>query len=153
MTEDLRRYQIPITPLPPAVDATERLVEPPEEREEGKWQWIGDPNRPEAEKFDDGISDLFEVGNEDDTADLISVDIDKDILDVNERGSLDDLTSVSMEDILGDEETGQIPLEYSPDDEEIREMPMPQQRNRATPRATRRPIRYTPPMSAGRGGM
>ena len=92
------------------------------EREAG-WEWIGDTRRPEAKEHDDGISDLFEVGNnEDDTADLISVDIPKDILDVNERGSLDDLTDVSMEDILGDEETGQIPLEFTPDEEkQIRE--------------------------------
>ena len=126
--------------------------EQPEEKREG-WGWVGAPDHPEAQKHDDGISDLFDVGQEDDTSDLVSVDIEKDIIDANERGGLDDLTEVSTEDIMGDEETGQIPLEYSPDDDErIRQFNGQQQkpRYRIAPRGSTRPDR-TPPETSMRG--
>jgi len=132
MPDDLRRYRVPITPTPipeylqgresPQISPTgaEREgVEPSRERGDGRWESLVSTHHPDAAKHDDGISDLFEVGQEDDTSDLVSVDIDKDIIDTNERGGLDDLTEVSEEDIMGDEETGQIPLEYTPDDDEM----------------------------------
>ena len=152
------RFVIPQSVQPPAMeqppeqfaDEEAREQQQPQESKPG-WDWVGSPSRPEAKKFDDGISDLFEVGNEDDTSDLVSVDIDKDIIDVSERGDLSDLTEVSTEDIMGDEETGQIPLEYTPDDEEMIQQfngQRQQPRYRVAPRVSTRP-RYTPPTSAG----
>lgn len=105
-----------------------------------KWNWIGSPDRPEAQKTEDGISDLFEVGDDlTDTQDLISVDIEKDILDAGPEGDLSDLVEVSEEDILGDEETGQIPLDYKPD----------APRRRVSPSYRRATPRYIPPTSMG----
>jgi len=113
---------------------TEEELEQSQERKPG-WDWVGSPSRPEAQESPDGISDLFEVPTDDDTEDLVSVDIERDIMD----GNLDDLTEVSEEDILGDEETGQVPLEYKPD----------APRRKVLPRYRRTPTRYTPPASLG----
>ena len=65
------------------------------------------------EKPKDDTADLFEVDSEElvDTDDLVEVDIDKDILDADEDGSFDDLTTVSNEDIMGDDMYGQSPLD------------------------------------------
>lgn len=112
------------------------VLSPPD----SKWSWIGSPARPEAEESSDGISDLFEVGDDlTDTQDLVSVDIERDILDAGPEGDLSDLVEVSEEDILGDEETGQVPLNYKPD---------PLRRKPAT-RPRRFFPRYIPPSSAG----
>jgi len=150
------RFVIPQSVNPPEQPPERFADEEAQQQQESKpgWDWIGSPSRPEAKKHDDGISDLFEVGNEDDTADLVSVDIDKDIIDTNERGDLSDLTEVSTEDIMGDEETGQVPLEYTPDDEEMLQEfngQRQQPRYRVAPRVSTRP-RYTPPETS-LGGM
>ena len=103
-----------------------------------KWQWIGDTERPEAAETEDGISDLFEVNDENDTDDLLRVDVEKDVLDANpETGGLDDLTEVSETDIMGDEDN-QVPLYYKPD--------KPRQRFRRIQRIARR---ETPDTSMG----
>jgi len=134
--EDDIEEQEMLEPVPEPVSAPELEINPVPT---SKWDWIGSPSRPEAQKSSDGISDLFEVDNEDDTEDLISVDIEKDIID----GDLDDLTEVSEEDILGDEETGQVPLDYKPD--------IPSYRVSA-PRVRRALPRYIPPTSIRRTG-
>ena len=151
-SDDLEQGDSPITP--PEGDIEEReLFEPvtlpaptpapvlapePESQQGSKWDWVGSPSRPEAQEESDGISDLFRVDSDDDTSDLISVDLEKDIID----GDLSDLTEVSEEDILGDGETGQVPLDYKPDTP----------RRRVLPRYRRTPTRYTPPTSLGRSG-
>ena len=79
-----------------------------------KWDWIGSPSRPEAQGEDDGISDLFRVTDEDvgasdeDLSDLTDVDMEHDILDADDDGTLNDLVDVTEEDIMGDE-LGQRP--------------------------------------------
>ena len=114
--------------------------------ESSRWSWIGSPDRPEAKEHSDGISDLFTVTDEDvessDEAlsDLTDVDIEKDILDSDDDGSLDDLVSVTEEDIMGDE-MGQRPSK-----------PASQQRRRALPKYRRTSLRYIPPTSLGRSG-
>ena len=70
------------------------------------------PEQPEKKK--DNMSDLFNVDPEDllDGADdLVTVDMEKDILDADEDGSIDDVTTVTEEDIMGDELYGQSPLD------------------------------------------
>ncbi len=59
------------------------------------------------------MADLFEVKQDEilDTKDVITVDPEKDILDSDEDGTLNDLTEVSEEDVMGDELYGQTPLE------------------------------------------
>jgi len=148
--EDLRKfYPEGYRPLPlPAVPAPEPEMledEGEEQPQEGgsKWEWIGSPSRPEAKKYKDGISDLFEVDTADDTADLVSVDLEEDIIDADEDGSLDSLTEVSEEDIMGDEETGQVPLDYKPDLDAFNGQNQ-KPKYRIAPRA-RRPARYIPP--------
>jgi len=139
--DDIEQGNPPITP--PEGDIEEREILEPEPvpappSSEGKTVWVGAPDAPG--QANDGISDLFEVPTEDDTSDLVSVDIERDIIDANEdTGDLSDLVEVSKEDILGDEETGQVPLEWKPD--------VP--RRRVSPRYRRVPTRYVPPTSAG----
>jgi len=60
----------------------------------------------------DDMTDLFNIDSKEmtDTEDLISVDIKKDIIDGDEDGTLDDLTQVTKEDVMGDELYGQSPL-------------------------------------------
>lgn len=119
-------------------------VPAPEPVPSSKWSWIGSPDRPEAQEKSDGISDLFTVSAEDvgasdeDLSDLTDVDIDKDVLDADEDGSLDDLTEVTEADIMGDDDYGQRPAK-----------PLSRQ-----PKARRRTIpRYQPPTSmSGLGG-
>ena len=156
MPDNLERYNPPQSAQAPAPQQDEFADEEQPQESKPGWEWIGSPNRPEAKKHEDGISDLFEVGgNEDDVSDLVEVDIDRDVIDTNERGSLDDLTEVSEADILGDEETGQVPLEYTPDEETERAInefngQRPQPRYRATPqRRATRPYNQPPTM----GGM
>lgn len=115
----------------PIEEAEQEQPEEPE-RKEG-WEWVGSPKRPEAQKSSDGISDLFEVDSEPDTDDVLSVDIDKDVID----GDLDDLVDVTEDDILGDE-MGQTELNYRPE-----------QPRRKIVRPRRLPERYTPPTSMG----
>ena len=119
------------TPEPISEEEAQEQQEP---EQGGKWQWVGDNRRPEAQKVSDGISDLFEIDDDPDTDDLVSVDIEKDIID----GDLSDLTEVSEDDILGDE-LGQSDLDYHP------EPP----RRRPVLRPSRIPRRYVPPTSAG----
>jgi hypothetical protein len=90
------------------VDVESGIAEPvsaPEPSEpavkKSAWQWIGSPDRPEAQKSVDGISDLFEFKNEADTDDVVSVDVDRDIVDADADGSLDSLVTVTEEDIMG----------------------------------------------------
>jgi hypothetical protein len=79
------------------------------------WDWVGSPTRPEAQGEDDGISDLFRVdpadvgASEEDLSDLTDVDIERDVLDADEDGSLDNLITVTSEDIMGDDVYGQRP--------------------------------------------
>ena len=118
----------------PAPISEEESQEQLESEQGGKWQWVGDSNRPEAQKSDDGISDLFEVDSNDDTSDLVSVDLERDIID----GDLSDLTEVSEDDILGDD-LGQTDLDYRPE-------PQRQISRRPTRRVVRR---YVPPTNVG----
>ena len=145
MLDELSRYRSP-DPVPEQEEIIEEVEQEQPQEGENKpgFMWVGDPNRPEAQKSSDGISDLFDPGTEDDTSDLISVDMEGDIIDANpETGDLSDLVDVSEADILGDDETGQVPLDYHPD----------QPRRRTLPRYRRIPQRYVPPTSArGLGG-
>ena len=132
----------PVTEPIPAPVLAEPIPEPLPEPQGGKWDWIGSPSRPEAQEEDDGISDLFRVTDEDvgasdeDLSDLTDVDMEHDILDADEDGTLDDLIDVTEEDIMGDE-LGQRPSS-----------PASQQRR---PRYRLSP-RYQPPTSMGRSG-
>lgn len=92
--------------------------EPDPEPQTGKWDWVGSPSRPEAKEQSDGISDLFTVDDEDIDAgegveELVSVDIERDILDADEDGGLDDLVDVTEEDIMGSVDYGQPPSRNS----------------------------------------
>lgn len=95
------------TPVPEPQDfADEPVMEQPEPEREKGWEWIGSDKRPEAAEHSDGISDLLEVneGDFDETEgvdDLVDVDFERDILDANENGDIEDLVSVSMEDVMG----------------------------------------------------
>jgi len=124
--------------IPEPVSIPAPIPEPlpiPEVQSGSKWSWIGSPDRPEAQDYSDGISDLFEVGDDlIDTSDLIDVDMEADIMD----GDLSDLTEVSEEDIMGDPDTGQIPLDYRPDPPRMR--PTPRYRRTGSER-------YNPPTS------
>ena len=105
------------------------------EQGEGKWQWVGDDRRPEAQESSDGISDLFTVDPEqitDDVEELCDVDFDRDIMDSNENGDLEDLVNVTNEDIIG-------------------MAPRPQYRRPAPRRRTNR--RNGPPPPTSLGGM
>ena len=96
--------QSPIAPvsLPePVVESVESSEPAESSPRKSSWQWIGDSNRPEARKSSDGISDLFEVDNSSDTEDVVSVDVERDIVDADEDGSLDSLVTVTEEDIMG----------------------------------------------------
>lgn len=135
LEEDDDEQELPEPPEPAPIPEPEPAPEP---MQPSKWNWIGSPSRPEAQEESDGISDLFRIEDEDDTSDLISVDLEKDIID----GDLEDLTEVSEEDILGDEETGQVPLDYKPD--------LP--KRKSLPRYRRTPFRYIPPISMGGSG-
>lgn len=98
--EGIEQGDSPITP--PEGDIEEQ--EMPEPLQTSKWNWIGSPDRPEAKETSDGISDLFDVDNDqitDDVDELVDVDYEKDILDANDGGDLEDLVNVSNEDIMG----------------------------------------------------
>jgi hypothetical protein len=153
-SDDMEHSDSPITPPEGDIGEQELLSLEPELESEpkpapvpplrnapgGGWNWIGSPDREEAQESSDGISDLFEVdGDMTDTQDLVSVDIERDILDAGPDGDLSDLVEVSDEDIMGDEETGQIPLDYKPD--------LP--RRKTLPRYRRSLPRYEPPTSLG----
>ena len=151
-SDDIEQGYSPVTPPEGDIEEQE-LPEPvampviasaPDLEQSSKWNWIGSPDRPEAQETDDGISDLFEVPSDlTDTQDLISVDVEGDIVEANPvTGDLSDLVDVSEEDILGDEETGQIPLDYKPD----------VSRRKLLPRNRRHQPRYVPPTSLGRSG-
>ncbi len=124
-------------PVPMPVLAPEPV--PELEQPTGKWQSIGSPDYPDAKRSPDGISDLFTVTPEDvgasdeDLSDLTDVDIDRDIVDADEDGSLDDLTRVTEEDIMGFEGFGQRPSKSASQQ----------------PKARRRISRYQPPTSLG----
>lgn len=125
--------------IPEPIPVPETIPEPVASN---KWDWIGSPSRPEAKEHSDGISDLFTVDAEDvgasdeDLSDLTDVDMEHDILDADDDGTLDDLVDVTEDDIMGDER-GQRPSR-----------PSSQQ-----PRTRRRNIpRYQPPTSMGRSG-
>jgi hypothetical protein len=112
------------------------------ESQGSKWDWVGSTSRPEAQDTEDGISDLFRVTDEDvgasddDLSDLTDVDMEHDILDADDDGTLNDLVDVTYEDIMGDER-GQRPSKP------------PSQQHR--PRYRLSP-RYQPPTSMGRSG-
>ena len=113
--EELRRFYPParLTPAPvqPAqdeyedVEEVEEVEEQPEEQRpegSGKTVWVGSDAA--GGKAKDGISDLFTYDSDAESADvddLVEVDFDKDILDVGEDGTLDDLTRVTSEDVMG----------------------------------------------------
>ena len=112
----LGKYYPPITPAPtPAPDeladevVQEQLQEQEQESKPG-WQWVGDERRPEAKESSDGISDLFAVSDEDvldDVEELVEVDMDRDVIDAGEDGTLGDLVNVTEEDIMGSGEYNQ----------------------------------------------
>jgi len=145
--DDIEQGYSPITPPEGDIEEqelSERIPVPaPEPAQSSQWEWVGSPSRPEAQEHSDGISDLFRVSDEDvgasdeDLSDLTDVNIERDILDSDEDGSLDDLTSVTEADIMGSEDYGQRPAN-------------PPSRQ---PRARRRLMpRYQPPTSMGRSG-
>jgi len=110
MPEDLRRFQVPITPIPLPQPVPQDLADeqPPVEERKPGWQWVGSDQRPEAGEYSDGISDLFTVDDEDLDAgegvdDLVEVDMERDIIDADEDGSLDDLVDVTWDDVMGNE--------------------------------------------------
>ncbi len=127
---------IPSPVLPPDESADEVEEQPQETQEDkGKTVWVGAPDA--GGQAPDGLSDLFVVDEDPDTDDLVSVDIENDIID----GDLSDLTEVSEDDILGDE-LGQTDLDYHPD--------LP--RRKPVVRQRRLPARYVPPTRAGGSG-
>jgi len=93
-------------------------------------------------KKGDGMSDLFRVRDKDitdDMDDVVAVDIEKDILDAGEDGTIEDVVTVTEEDIMGDDLYGQSPLEGAS-----------KQRKKRVPKLQYqipRPIIYPPPMS------
>jgi hypothetical protein len=122
----------------------EEMEQPMEQPQEqgSKWGWLVSPSRPEAQEVSDGISDLFRVTDEDvgasdeDLSDLTDVDMENDILDADDDGTLNDLVDVTEEDIMGDDR-GQRPSR--PASQQYRT------RYRLTPR-------YQPPTSMGKSG-
>lgn len=114
--ENIEERELPeplTTSEPMPIPAPEPILAP-EPVQSSKWEWIGSPSRPEAKEHSDGISDLFTVTDEDvgagaDVDDLVTVDMEKDILDADEDGSLDDLVDVTEEDIMGSDDYGQPP--------------------------------------------
>lgn len=85
--------EIEPTPLPP-------LPEPLPEERTGRLQWIGDSR---SATHDDGISDLYETGTEEDledTEELVDVDLEGDILDTDEDGSINSLVDVSSDEVI-----------------------------------------------------
>lgn len=138
LEEDIEEQEI----FDPALEPVPAPASVPESQG-SKWDWIGSPDRPEAQEKSDGISDLFTVSAEDvgasdeDLSDLTDVDIEHDILDADEDGSLDDLVNVTESDIMGDDDFGQRPSKPS--------SRQPRARRRITPR-------YQPPTSLGRSG-
>ena len=153
--DDIEQGSSPITPPEEDIEEQE-LSEPvsipmpapvpepePAPVQPSKWDWIGSPSRPEAKEHSDGISDLFTVTDEDVDAgegveDLVTVDMEKDILDADDDGSLNDLVDVTEEDIMGSEDYGQRPSK--PASRQART------RYRITPRY------QPPPTSMGRSG-
>ena len=142
--DDIEQGNSPITP--PEGDIEERELSEPEPvpvlPPSSKWDWIGSPSRPEAQEEDDGISDLFRVTDEDvgasdeDLSDLTDVDMEHDILDADEDGTLNDLVDVTEADIMGDE-LGQRPSRPASQQYRVRRRALP---------------RYQPPTSMGRSG-
>jgi len=87
-------------------DGISDLFGAPEREPEGgeKWTWIGDKRHPDGKESSDGISDLFEVNEDDlldDPDDVTDLDYEVDVLDAGEDGTLDDLVNVSQEDVMG----------------------------------------------------
>jgi len=112
MPEDIEER--PVAPAPN--EFAEEIAQEQEEAGGGNsgWEWIGDNRRPEAQASKDGISDLFEVSDEDigggeEIDDLVEVDMERDIIDAGEDGTLDDLVNVTNEDIMGSGEHAQPP--------------------------------------------
>lgn len=86
--------EIEPTPLPP-------VPEPLPEQGSGRLQWIGDSR---SAQHSDGISDLYETGTEEDledTEELVEADLDTDILDTDEDGTMDSLVDVPQEEVIG----------------------------------------------------
>ena len=101
------------------------------------WKWVGSER--EEEDAPDGVSDLFEVNDEDildDVDSLTDVDMEKDILDAGEDGTLDDLTTVTEEDIMGSKDYGQ---------------PVKRHRTAQRPRRVARPYQLPPSGMQGIG--
>lgn len=91
----------PIMPEPTEQPIDEMKQE--QETEEGKVVWVGSEATPN--KADDGISDLFAAPDleeeDEDVGDLVDVDFERDVLDADEDGTLEDLVNVDREDIVG----------------------------------------------------
>lgn len=100
------------------ITTPEGLTEEDIEQESG-WGWVGSPDHPDAKKSSDGISDLFELDDDPDTDDLISVDMEHDIID----GDLSDITDVTEEDVMGEDIYGQSPLDAPAEQKVKRIMP------------------------------
>ena len=142
--DDIEQGYSPITPPEGDIEGREIFEPVPElvPAPSSSWNWVGSPDRPEAQEESDGISDLFRVTDEDvgasdeDLSDLTDVDMERDILDADEDGTLDDLVNVTEEDIMGDDR-GQRPSKP------------PSQQRRVRYKVT---PRYQPPTSMGRSG-
>jgi hypothetical protein len=99
--DDAPEPEEPVAPPTPVPTAEIEPPEPPEER----WTWVGDKSHPDNQEGD-GISDLFKVEDDaisDDPSDVTNVDIEEDVLDADEDGSLDSVVGVDEEDILGED--------------------------------------------------
>jgi len=148
--DDIEHGYPPMTPPEGDTDGRE-IYEPepiPVPPPSSKWHWIGAPDRPEVQEESDGISDLFRVtpedvgASEEDLSDLTDVDVERDVLDADEDGSLDSLTVVTEADIMGDDEYAQRPS--APSSQQFRTQQF-RRRRRIVPR-------YLPPTSMGRSG-
>lgn len=108
------------TPAPPPEPVA--LPEPVEPPPRPAFHWIGDASRPEAQEKD-GVSDLFAPETDPDTDDVVNVSVDEDVIDADiPENPLGDLLDTTEDDILGDEETGQIPLNTDARSRRQREM-------------------------------
>lgn len=108
----------PVTP-PPELPSGLEIEMPPETPEEDKkWKWVGDTSHPDNVSGD-GVSDLFKVEDDyiaDDPSDVTQLDVEEDVLDADEDGSLESVLGVDEEDILGEDLSGELEGEEEVDE-------------------------------------
>lgn len=105
-----RPARLPVVPPVSPMVAPDALPIESATRKRG-WNWVGSSSRSEAQKGD-GISDLFRTDFDkdlEDVNDLVTVDVERDIVDAGHDGTLDDLVDVFPEDIMGVNSLGQKP--------------------------------------------